>query len=263
MPEDKTDSIPATNFERPSEAPTPEDMLTDKLAEQADTVTSQLRDLLPESPAVESVQEPAVAAAPGLRAAQPVTASTEPATLAGGTGDESLMLDEPADTADVLPEPIAELTSSTPAEAGAAALPAATQPGPASEVPRSVADLKIESNSDDRLMSALAWLTMVLLQLPIVSVIQLLSATTKDRSFQRHHAVTSLLFYVAAIVYEFVAAIVYTVLGAVTLGCGYACLWVIFFLPHVIGLYYALQAYNGKTLELPVLSNFGRQQGWL
>ena len=33
----------------------------------------------------------------------------------------------------------------------------------------------MESTSDDRLMSLLAWLTMVILQLPIVSVIQLLS----------------------------------------------------------------------------------------
>ena len=144
----------------------------------------------------------------------------------------------------------------------AAALPEA-QPGLASEGPSAIAAAQIESNSDDRLMSALAWLTMVLLQLPIVSVIQLLSTTTKDRPFQRQHAVTSLLFYVAAIVYEFVAVIVYTILGALTLGCGYACLWVIFFLPHALGLYYALQAYNGKLLELPVLSNFGRQQGWL
>ena len=112
-------------------------------------------------------------------------------------------------------------------------------------------------------MSALAWLTLVLLQLPIVSVIQLLSPTTKDRPFQRNHAITSLLFFAAAMVYEVVAGIVYTILGALTLGCGYACLWVIFFLPHALGLYYALQAYNGKTIELPALSNFGRQQGWL
>ena len=126
-----------------------------------------------------------------------------------------------------------------------------------------VAGTPIESNADDRLLSALAWFSMVLLQLPIVSVIQLLSHTTKNRPFQRHHAITSLLFYAAAVIYEIVAGIVYTILGAVTLGCGYACLWVIFLLPHALGLYYALQAYNGKTIEMPWLSNFGRRQGWL
>ena len=46
--------------------------------------------------------------------------------------------------------------------------------------------------------------------------------------------------------YEILAAIVYTILGTVTLGCGFACLWVIFFVPHALALYYAFQAYNGK-----------------
>jgi uncharacterized membrane protein len=109
----------------------------------------------------------------------------------------------------------------------------------------------------------LAWLTMAILQLPIVSIIQLVSTSTKDRPFQRHHAFTSLMFYVAGIAYEIVAVIVYTILGTLTLGCGFACLWVIFFVPQAFALYFALQAYNGKLIELPILSDFGRQQGWL
>ena len=160
-------------------------------------------------------------------------------------------------------EPPAASVDSGMSESVAAALPAATQPDLPREASSAATGAQVESSSDDRLMSALAWLTLVLLQLPIVSVIQLLSPTTKDRPFQRHHAITSLLFFAAAMVYEVVAGIVYTILGALTLGCGYACLWVIFFLPHALGLYYALQAYNGKTIELPVLSNFGRQQGWM
>lgn len=120
-----------------------------------------------------------------------------------------------------------------------------------------------EGTSDDRLISALAWLTMVILQLPIVSVIQLLSPTNKERPFQKHHAVTSLIFFAAAIVYEVVAGIAYAILGLVTLGIGFACLWVLFFVPHLIGLYYALQAYNGKRVELPILSDIGRSQGWM
>ena len=254
MPEEKPNNIPAENPGRANEVPAPEEVLSDKLAEQADAVTSELRDLLPES----SVAATTVAGASEIQEAQPVETSAE----ATPPGDESR---------DVTGEPIepvgaADLPSASPQEsAGSEALPpvAGEVPAAASEAPLMAAGTQIEPNSDDRLMSALAWLTMVPLQLPIVSVIQLLSTTTKDRPFQRHHAVTSLLFYAAAIVYEFVAVIVYAILGALTLGCGYACLWVIFFLPHALGLYYALQAYNGKLLELPVLSNFGRQQGWL
>ena len=129
--------------------------------------------------------------------------------------------------------------------------PPASQPAPA------------DSTSDDRLMAALAWFSMVILQLPVVSVVLLLAEGNKDRPFQRNHAITSILFWVAAIGYEILAGIAYTILGLVTLGCGFACLWVIFFLPHLVALYYTLQAYNGKQFEIPVLSDFARKQGWV
>jgi hypothetical protein len=231
MSEEKNNSTPVTNPGGSVQAP--EDALADKLAEQADAVTSGLRDLLPDSKAI------------GIEESRPVATEVETATTSGELHDESVVPDEPPVAEDVRTEP----------------------PATDSDLPREVSSVAIgaqaESSSDDRLMSALAWLTMVLLQLPIVSVIQLLSPTTKDRPFQRNHAITSLLFFAAALVYEVVAGIAYTILGALTLGCGYACLWVIFFLPHALGLYYALQAYNGKTIELPALSNFGRQQGWM
>jgi uncharacterized membrane protein len=247
MPEEKPNNIPVENPGRSDEVPAPEVELSNKLAEQADAVTSQLRDLLPESSAAAATT---AAVASEIQEAQPVETSAEAMPPVDESHDVTSEPIEPA---------VAEgLPSALPAESAGGA---ASQPAVAA-VP-AAAGTQVEPNSDDRLMSALAWLTMVLLQLPIVSVIQLLSTTTKDRPFQRHHAVTSLLFYAAAIVYEFVAVIVYAILGALTLGCGYACLWVIFFLPHALGLYYALQAYNGKMLELPVLSNFGRQQGWL
>ncbi len=134
---------------------------------------------------------------------------------------------------------------------GPQAIPPAPQPAPA------------DSTSDDRLMAALAWSSMVILQLPVLSVVLLLAEGNKDRPFQRYHAVTSILFWVAAIGYEILAGIAYTVLGLLTLGCGFACLWVIFFLPHLVALYYTLQAYNGKQFEIPVLSDFARKQGWV
>lgn len=249
MPEEKTGSIPAPDLEGLDQ--TPEEELADKLAEQADAVTSGLRDLLPDSTSI------------GYEEVRPIKGPIETAALSGSavTSAEASMPDETAVAPDVPAESLAESAED------AAAAPAQVFPTvQADRIPEAsfvAAGAQVESSSDDRLMSALAWLTLVILQLPIVSVIQLLSTTTKERPFQRHHAITSLLFFAAAIVYELVAGIVYTILGALTLGCGYACLWVIFFLPHALGLYYALQAYNGKTIELPALSNFGRQQGWM
>jgi len=248
MTEEKNNSTPVANPGGSDQ--TPEEALADKLAEQADAVTSGLRDLLPDSKAA------------GIAEAGPVATEVETATPSGETRDDPLAPDEPVAAAHISTEPPVEAADSQMPDSVAAALPVA-QSDRTPEAPVAAAGTPVESSSDDRLMSALAWLTLVILQLPIVSVIQLLSPSTKDRPFQRHHAITSLLFFGAAVVYEVVAGILYTILGALTLGCGYACLWVIFFLPHALGLYYALQAYNGKTIELPALSNFGRQQGWM
>lgn len=238
MAEDETTDSPAPAPEEVDR--TPEEALSNKLAEQADTVTAGLRDLLPDS-------KPA--------------GSDEIWPDEGAAGTVALFGSSKTSVEAAAPEEPVVAAGET-AEAPTAVAPAAqANPGPAASFV--AAEAPGESSSDDRLMSALAWLTLVLLQLPIVSVIQLLATTTKDRPFQRHHAITSLLFFAVAVVYELVAGIVYATLGALTLGCGYACLWVIFFLPHALGLYYALQAYNGKTIELPVLSNFARRQGWL
>lgn len=163
------------------------------------------------------------------------------------------------------PLPVDAPQTTASAEAPAAslppALPAAPARGGADSLPPAAP--AAEGSDDDRLMSGLAWLSMVILQLPIVSVIQLLSPNNRDRAFQRHHAVTSLLFFAAAIVYEIVAGIAFTLLTIITAGCAGLCLWVIFLAPHALGLYYAYQAYMGRRVELPVLSELGRKQGWL
>lgn len=231
MSEEDRNTVPPEEASTPSETPTPEqseELLSGKLASAAEEVTSGLRDMLPEQTPAAPAEQPPVETVP------PESQPVEPS--AGPVIEEA--------------QPVPPTKKAAPSISALESLKGTTSKA-------------MESTSDDRLMSMLAWLTMVVLQLPIVSVIQLLSASTRERLFQRHHAVTSLLFYGAAIVYEILAGIVYAVLGTVTLGCGFACLWVIFFVPHALALYYALQAYNGKLLELPFLSNFGRQQGWL
>ncbi len=224
-------TIPAAPEPPTGEPQAQVDALSEKLAEQAKEVTSQLRDLLPEAAAPAVELPPVEAPAAESSAAEPPTEAAPEVVAAAASKDR--------------PEP-----------------PAASNA--AQEVKRLLAPGEsVESDSDDRTLSALAWASMALLQLPIVSVVQLLSDNTKHRRFQQHHAITSLLFYVAGFAYEIAAAIVFTVLGALTLGCGYACLWLIFLVPHALALYYALQAYNGKTIELPVLSSYARKQGWL
>lgn len=227
---------PAPESWRLEDAPKVEDMLSDRLAETADALTAELGDLKA-----------------SLAADQPGADIAEDAL--------PKEVDIEAADANVLELPENELlTASEPPAAMPKAAQSVIEPGTRS---KPSAQFDAESSSDDRLMSMLAWLTMVILQLPIVSIIQLLSSTNKERPFQRHHAVNSLLFYAAGIVYEIVFGIVYAILGLVTLGIGYLCLWPLFFVPHLFGLYFALQAYNGKRIEIPLLSDLGRNQGWL
>jgi uncharacterized membrane protein len=115
---------------------------------------------------------------------------------------------------------------------------------------------------DDRLMAALAWLCAVILQFPLVSLILLVTEANKERPFQRYHAVASIGFWLVAIAYEVIAAIAYGVLGILTLGCGLACLWPIFFLPHLVALYYAYAAYMGSRPYIPLITEFMQRQGW-
>ncbi len=119
------------------------------------------------------------------------------------------------------------------------------------------------ASADDKLMAALAWAGLVLLQVPLVSIILLLAEGNKDRPFQRHHALQSIGFFVAAIAYEIVAAIVFTIGSIVTLGCGALILWLLFFVPHIAAIYYAWQAYQGRELNIPLVTQVMRQQGWL
>ncbi len=115
---------------------------------------------------------------------------------------------------------------------------------------------------DDRLMAALAWVCAAVLQVPLVSAVLLVAEGNKESSFQRYHAIGSIAFWLAAIVYEILAVVVYLVLGIVTLGCGLACLWPIFFLPHLVALYYAYEAYMGRRPVIPVITDMMRSQGW-
>jgi uncharacterized membrane protein len=144
----------------------------------------------------------------------------------------------------------------------AVAEPKAPEPPATPPAPPPAAIQPADVSDDDRLMAMLAWLTMVIVQLPVLSVVLLLIEPNKSRPFQRYHAVTSTIFWVVALLYEGLAAIVYITLSAVTLGCLALCLWVIFLLPHLLTLYYALKAFNGKYMEIPVISDFARRQGW-
>jgi uncharacterized membrane protein len=99
--------------------------------------------------------------------------------------------------------------------------------------------------NDDKLWAALAWV------IPLIAIVMLLMEDKKNRPFQKYHAVNSLAFNV-------VFFILLTIISVVTFGFG-GCLGILWF----ISLYWAYQAYQGVLVEIPVVTNFVKNQGWV
>lgn len=100
--------------------------------------------------------------------------------------------------------------------------------------------------SDDKLWSALGY------PIPIIAIIVLLMEEKKARPFIKFHAVQSLAFNVVVWVAIFVISLI-------TLGFGAICapiLWLVTLWP-------AYKSYNGKYLEIPVITNFIKNQHWV
>ena len=114
----------------------------------------------------------------------------------------------------------------------------------------------------DRLMAALAYATQVVIPI-VIPGIMLLSEENKNRPYLKYHAVQSLGFLVAAVIYEVLATIVFTGFTVITAGCLACVLWVLFLLPAIPAAYYAYQAYQGVYFEIPLLTEFLVKNKWL
>lgn len=102
-----------------------------------------------------------------------------------------------------------------------------------------------EITSDDKLWAALGY------PIPIIALIVLFMEDKKNRPFIKFHAVQSIAFNI-------VIAAVALIVSAVTLGFGAVCFplfWLVSFWP-------AYDSYQGNFTELPVLTNFIKNQGW-
>ncbi len=100
---------------------------------------------------------------------------------------------------------------------------------------------------DDKLWGLLSWLPWVGW---ILAIIALVIEPQKDRAFVRHHAIQSLAANV-------VLAVVSIILGVtVILACIAPFLWLILIWP-------AIKAYQGEMVEIPFVTDFCKNQGWI
>ncbi|MCG3211581.1 MAG: hypothetical protein FOGNACKC_05227 [Anaerolineae bacterium] len=105
--------------------------------------------------------------------------------------------------------------------------------------------MNTEVNDQDKLMSAVTWI------IPIVGIVILLVEDMRNRPFQKWHAVSSIAFSV-------VFFVILTILSIVTFGFG-GCLGILWF----IVIWWAIKAYQGEWVTLPVLTDFMIKQGWI
>ncbi len=94
---------------------------------------------------------------------------------------------------------------------------------------------------DDRLWAALDYVFW------IFPIIVLLMPDKKDRPFIKAHNIQ-------ALVTGIVMFIIVSILAPITCGIG--------LIAWIVMLYLAYLAYQGKVFDIPVISNFVRQQGW-
>jgi uncharacterized membrane protein len=112
-----------------------------------------------------------------------------------------------------------------------------------------------EPSSNERLLAALCYPLF-----PIVSLFILLVEEHKNKAFERYHAIQAL---GAGVVIWVLFIVVDTVLTAITMGIGAVCIPILWIVAIGILLYWAYQAYQGKSFEIPVVTQFMRDQKWL
>ena len=97
---------------------------------------------------------------------------------------------------------------------------------------------------NDKLLAALAYIFT-----PIVSIILLLLEDKKDRPFIKAHNVQALVFGV--VYYLIVSILSFAVVGLCLIPVGI-----------ILQLYWAYKAYQGEMVNIPVITDFVKNQGW-
>lgn len=102
----------------------------------------------------------------------------------------------------------------------------------------------MEPTSDDKLWAALAYVFT-----PLIPIVLLLWEEKKERPFIKAHNMQALIWGV-------VFYIIVSITSVFIIGL---CIWPLGLIAQI---YWAYKAYQGEMVEIPVLSNFVKSQGW-
>jgi uncharacterized membrane protein len=107
-----------------------------------------------------------------------------------------------------------------------------------------MANQSTDVTSDDRL-----WVLLAYVLTPLVPIIVLLMEDKKNRPFIRAHNAQALVVGVV----NFILGIVLS--WTLVLACVPLLIW-------IVCIYWGIQGYNGKMVEIPIVTNFVKNQGW-
>jgi uncharacterized membrane protein len=103
----------------------------------------------------------------------------------------------------------------------------------------------VEISDDDKLWALLGWIT------GVVALIALFMEDKKQRPFIKYNAVMALAVVIAiAILVSIMSVVIPCVGGLITA------------LAFIYPIYLGIQAYQGKWVEVPWLTDFVKKQGW-
>jgi uncharacterized membrane protein len=101
-----------------------------------------------------------------------------------------------------------------------------------------------DATSDDKL-----WALLIYVLSPIVPIIVLLMEDKKNRPYLKAHNIQALIVGI-------IVAILSILIGwTIVLGCIPFLLWLVM-------VYWGIQAYQGKYVTIPVITDWVRKQGW-
>ena len=103
-------------------------------------------------------------------------------------------------------------------------------------------DLDMDVSDDDKLWALLAYVLT-----PLIPIIIMLMADKKERPFIRAHNAQALIWGIISIVVGSVLSFLFCIPGLI--------LW-------LVGCYWGYQAYQGQLVDIPVITDFAKKQGW-
>jgi len=108
-----------------------------------------------------------------------------------------------------------------------------------------------EVSSDDRLWAALAYVFT-----PFIPIIIMLMDDKKNRPFIKAHNMQ-------ALTYGAGLAIIWTLGTVISFGILALCLTPLMFVGWVAALYWGYKAYQGEMVNIPIVSDFVKNRGWV